>query len=231
MDNTQETTNTAAVADVDPLVSAYVTVLAQPYVDALTAATTIESVVEWLPAVVPERANEIVAVLAELPNVEVAKSAAVSWLQNLLLEYAEEKEAVTVDELTPWDLAVHRDEMLTRLFGPATTELPITVVVGPNGYAHNMTEELAYGLVVGLQGHPEIGLFFNNVPLTPDNFDLKNKEIPGKYRVMVDNKEYHFNTPDFIQGIKTAAEWTGRKAQEVATNLTDMKDVTAMTFN
>lgn len=216
----------------------YVNSLLQPYRDALAAATTVDAILQWIPAVVPEVSEQIIPVVSTIVDVEAAKVFTIGTFKSMLVRGVIDVIHSDIDDLTPWDLAENRNKMLIRLFGADAQQLPITVVVVDKAYAHVLSEEFAYGLSVGLSGVPGFGLFLNTSQITPDvfagkynNLAARQSDLAARYSATIGDINYQFRTPDFVQGIQTAAQWRGVNAHTLITKLSQLQGTTEVILN
>lgn len=124
----------------------------------------------------------------------------------------------------PWDVqaAVGADEELDKMLGVTKdrNQLPVVVTVGPQKFTHNVTLEFVAGLVLFLDksvGNHDFPLTLFDVPLAPatvpltpeqdERFEFR-EDLNQAFSVVVKDMKYGFDTPDFMQGFATGAQWT-----------------------
>lgn len=162
------------------------------------------------------------------------KAKILEFLGDLLVSYVKDR-AVLPGQIaalivTPWDLAKYRNEELTRLFGQSMNELNISVIDrSKNFFQHSLGEEIVYGILVGLEGRKDFKLLFLNNTLKLEDFTAKYSYAHSKYNVITNTNLYPFMTPDFIQGINTAALWLGVDPHTIIRTLKD-RDGHILTF-
>ena len=157
----------------------------------------------------------------EIPDaVTAAKNAVIEYLVAEIYELAGNSAYDRKDTyILPWDVqkAIGLDEELRVMCGINYKDrhLPVTVSVGPQQFTHMMTQDLLCGLLlfssvakhdfhITMYGAP----FLVDYIVDPDNSYLfENDDIIAIFSVMVDGHTYHFETPDFMQGIATGATW------------------------
>lgn len=173
-----------------------------PYHNALQGADSIESLTEWVTQMFPDNYDEINQQLIQIENLEDAKNAIE---QHLLAAFG------VNDTSTPWNTAgfVGQNQL-------EDGKIVVAVIVsnGPNNFEHVITQELAYGIFLGLYGQEGWELSINSITVTPELFS----DVTGQYSVTFEDREITFDTPDFLQGIITAGNWTGRDPQTIVTN-------------
>lgn len=199
-----------------PLTGAYVKSLLQPYHDALMAADSKESLIPWVRDVVPAHAEELIDQMTDL-SLEETK---LYILQHLLF-YLDAEEGRSA-----WDINEYRDDEAARLFGPSGKTLPVIVTIGGADFVHELTEELTYGLLVGLSDTLGITISMFGVPLDrnqpefdPIHVVIDQDQTSERFVVDHGNESIVFTTPDFVQGIITAAQWTNSDPHTIITNL------------
>lgn len=204
-----------------PIIAAYLRQFLKPYHDVLAAAETIESLTDWVQQVLPESSEELNAVIIQNGDVELGK---VIILQTLANTLANPEYIIG----TPWDISSNRNEIAVRLFGPSTSEIPIVVTHGNNMFVHELTEELAYGILIGLMGFPDFILSINGVPLSHEDLDQTfiedDETIKSNYRALINGMTINFDTNEFIQGIITACDWTGANPHSIVTSLVQINE-------
>ncbi|CAH6419783.1 Hypothetical protein HVR_LOCUS862 [uncultured virus] len=220
----------------------YIRSLILPYIEALDAAATIDQILDWIYQVFPvEIFNKL---LKDIQNIETikrtdkldaAKTLIVLELIGILTRGTYENEELFIRnfmtgfDITPWMISKYRTELAQRLFGPASSVLPITVTVNGNSLEHEVNEEFAAGLV-SVFSSPEWvpnttqnNVKFMNIELQERytfniNLSQDNKKRNPNYTVTIDLIDYVFDTPDFMQGVLTAIDWLGLDKGEVIQN-------------
>jgi hypothetical protein len=131
-------------------------------------------------------------------------------------------------DTTPWDIkgALYRNEILRELFNiTRDSVIPIKVTIGDKISTHNMSAELAKGIIVGykyLQQQNPLSLFswytMTQTPPFDDRLSQNNNiglfrynPTKKKYTAMIGETMYEFETAEFIQGVLTATSWTKRQ--------------------
>lgn len=181
---------------------AYLQILLKPYGQALESAVTMESIIDWIPEVLPETlASLAFQQLDDNKSIEENKTMIITYL---LTEIMEDVQSGT--EITPWNIQnkIINDEELSQIFD-VEYDLPVVVTVGPNQFTHLVTEELTLGLLLFSSLYSGINIYH----LSMFNLSLIDLSFPldGKYTFIVDNKKYKFNTIEFLQGFITGALW------------------------
>lgn len=203
-----------------PDTAAFLKTLLQPYHDALTAADTIEALTDWIPLVLPESAEALNTAIIESENVEQAKLTILQTLASVLLD----PDNTTA---TPWEINRNRNEIAVRLFGPSSDTIPVVIINGPNTFQHELTQDLMYGILVGLTGIPGWNITIGNIEVTRERYDPSYNEDQienTSYAATVDDVEIYFNGVDFVQGVITAAQWTQRDPHTIITKLMELGD-------
>lgn len=214
---------------------AYISHEIQPYIDTLNNVTTVNGVIEWIKQVFGgDYADYKIDLIrnrldrmgyGHLSDVDKAKHIASLSLINILMEGFFRRDISDVylepyglffsePMITPWDLANNRIEEAIQLFGQPTDVLSMTVTVNGNNFTHELTRELAIGILAGAQEEDDIIISFNGIPLERDRFleslytnNVSPDVLDYEYSVKVYDLSYGFNTPDFMQGVLTAANW------------------------
>jgi hypothetical protein len=180
-------------------------------------------------------AEDIDPIYKPSTDVNIIKKQIVTYIGNLLLFGATEND---IDLPNVWKLAKYRDNGLSQIFGEATDKLPISVMFEANSYQHLLTEDFTYGLLVGLSvcdnsDQPKfvvnlLGVNFDKTEIQKE-LELRRKS-KHKYQVLIGEIEFPFNTPDFIQGVSTAAQWHNVDPHQIVTNLKDLENEKLMNF-
>lgn len=209
----------------------YVNKLVKPYADAIEAATTTDSLLQWLPLVFQDKDLEILTnEVNAATDLEYAKGRIISFMNEILvLEAKKENRAI----VTPWSIASRRDDKLTQLFGPVADKISVQVEIGPNKYDHLLSEEFTFGLLSVLTGNGYT-LWVEGEKLSLD--DIKPNYVPRDiqkeiYRAVLPSGEAVFNSPDVIQGVITAAKWLNVDPRAMVVNFTGVIDGQVMALN
>ena len=251
---------------IHPTSVAYIRSLLTPYAEAIENATA-EEIMLWVPLAIPgkegvdilkefrERLDEM-AMMDGVDEADIAKGAIMRSLIKKLLgpHVADGGPDYTI---LPWDIqftiACYPD--LCTMFGIKDDDhqLPVTVAIGPNKFAHMLTQEFTVGLL--LFSDPTIGNRDFNITLFGEKFtsdyivplplnETAEKEVPFIYRgdkdvsrfaliednsdiysVTMNNKSYKFHTPDFMHGFSTGALWSGVDHHKYWNNLIEHVDL------
>jgi len=203
-----------------PVTAAYLRQLLQPYHDALAAAQTLEELTEWVPLVLPESSEELNTVILQNGDVEFGKIIILQTLANVLVL----PDNVTA---TPWSIAENMNEIAVRLFGPSSNTISVIVSTVSNSFQHELTEELTYGLLVGIEGNTEFLVSIAGVEITRGDLAFKHmisEDTPVyRYGAIIRGDTIFFNTPDFIQGVITSCEWIGLGPNTIITSLMEFE--------
>lgn len=211
-----------------PIINVFIQHLLQPYRDVLAPADSKESLIEWVQAVLPEHHEDIIANLGDL-DLEQTKIQILHELEQYL---------VLEGGRTPWDISSNRNEISERLFGPKSDTLPVHIVHGENIFQHDLTEELTYGILIGLVNSPDFAVYFFGIPLDHSQLDeryvVQDEQLAaGNFAVNYGDSIITFTTPQFIQGVVTASEWVNTDPHTIVTNLRQLDEnlvVTPLTF-
>lgn len=152
--------------------------------------------------------------------------------------------------IVPWDIAAKLksfDKRLARgLFPEVTDYLKVIFLVEDGAFRHEVTEEFVAGLIDGYlaaEGHVPL-IFFDNQELTFDYtwtyrdprhsgplftpVKIRRHEwIRGKYQAFyktstkLPDRMRGFNTPDYLQGARTATQWMGVDIHSFMVSVTD----------
>lgn len=195
---------------------AYAEFMIAPYKEALPEIDTFESFEAWVREIFQEDADTFFEQTKDL-DLEQSKHA----LEDFLIYQIPQ-----TDESNPWYVAEYRDPRLERIFGPGTNEISVTIVDGDQTYQHQITEEFAKGILLGLSifENNDLSVFFGDAQITLDNFPVDVADFD--YEVLVDGKPYYFKSPDFIQGLNTASRWSKLTEDDFHKVVTDLYRVT-----
>lgn len=242
--------------DVHPTTIAYVQQLLKPYAAALEPAG-LDGIKQWIPLAFPaevaKHAEEALTKAVDTKTAEftgdltpemqlaldvVAKETVIDYLVADLLEMAGKATREKGDHtMLPWDLkrGIAGDKELSTLFGitPEMKQLPVTVIVGAQKFTHELTEELAMGLLLfsdASVGKTDFNITMFDVPFTTEyivapetRFQTEDGAYKKDFSVIVGGKSYGFNTPDFMQGFATGAKWANVDHRAYWKDLTQYK--------
>ena len=189
-----------------PMTINYINHLLQPYADALSHANSVESLIPWIQQVDPQNAPNIINSFGE-ETLEDCKS----FILSDLAAYLDSNSPIE-EYRTPWDIATYRSKEAIRLFGEPSKTLPVVVTYGNNAYQHEFTEEMTYGVLVALDGNPNLSVSLFGYVLSRDDLDflflIENLNKPDqKYVVNHNNKLITFKHDEFIQRDTNPAAW------------------------
>lgn len=185
----------------------YMATLVKPYSDVIAPVANKDILYQWCTQVFQnENLEKVNLLINNAANVDAAKDAIISFMMGYLLSTITNKMRVII---TPWDVASIRDNITTEWFGAEKMTLPIKVTIGPNTYIHELSEELAFGLLSILSDKQYTFSVFDVRLMLEDispNYIVNDKNIRN-YKANIPMGEVTFNTPDVIQGVVTAAQW------------------------
>lgn len=196
-----------------PATSGFLRHLLQPYHDALEHADSIESLTGWIPAILPESAEEINNTISDM-EVNDAKNYILASLASVLGDPND-------TSLTPWDISRNRNELSLRLFGEPSDTVPVTVVTHNGSYIHEMTQELANGILKAISTTPGFSFYVNDGELDHSIFVPKEH---GKYSFSISGQQFFFDTIDFAQGAITGILWIEADPHTIITELSEIND-------
>lgn len=237
-----------------PISQEYMYFLMKPYVDALLIININDGLAElkalnqWIGRVITgehgrelynliNNDEELMTGLVDLvnprPYIDKVRREILFYIGSLLLQFVSQE--MINQPITPWDLAKFRNTELTHLFGPANDKLTIIISMSNQNYEYDVTEEFAYGLLLGFHDVHDFSLFLMDLPLY--KYDLENRFIDrNRYDYnyiaivsdMIDgvriNREVFFDTLDFIQGVMTGAQWTNVDPHSIIRNLVQINN-------
>ena len=194
--------------ELSPFTQSYLNSLVKPYADALAQAESKEAIQAWIPLVFEgEYLTDAQMILEKVDDVETARYKVVKLLADGFVYAAQE---IAGEHVTPWDIAVARDDQLTKLFGQGSKVLPVQVTVGPNVYTHTLSQDFVFGLLNILHGNNQFVISLNGsqVPfeLLHGNY-TEPKEGEKLFKATLPQGTAFFNSPDVIQGVMTASKW------------------------
>ena len=200
------------------ITAAYLQSLLRPYQQAISVAEDVESLTSWVPIVLPEIAEQLNDSIIQADDVEHGKLLILQALAEILVD----PENV---EATPWDIAGSRNEMAARLFGPSSDRVTVTVTTGPNTFEHYLTKELTMGIVLGLSGVPGFTVSIDGVPVDPEIYGERiSNERDTRFYATVNGTVFYFGTPEFIQGVITAAQWINVSPHDLVSGLHEVTE-------
>lgn len=212
----------------------YIQSLLLPYAQAIDQATSVEAIKQWIPEVFPGELSkhalaEIDKVVRKLFNnftdsseaITAAKTAALEYIIAEIIEISGNRARRDLGDIfgTPWDVqtAILADDDLNKMFAIHDNKLPITAVVNGQVVNHELSEEFVTGLTAFEK--TSLGDFdirvFGQPALLPgyrrySGYWAQEDGKVYKYHFTTsDDTVYYFNTPEFIQGFLTGAQWTG----------------------
>lgn len=207
--------------DVDPTSYAYLEKLLKPYADAIENVTDIQSIVDWVPmAFMGELAAGILSDLDNMLNVEksddvdAVKYAVIDYILGEIISqtisYLESQQSTTI---LPWSIqeAIKLDGELMRITGITmeTNTIPVNVTFDSNTFEHQLTQDLVAGIfAIYGAADQELQISIHGVFLTFESFQSYTKEnLNAEYTVKIGGTINKFNTPSFMQGVNTGAQW------------------------
>ena len=231
-----------------PTSIAYLQFLLSPYAQALETATTVESVINWIPEALPGiiRGTPVTTAVNDLSKLKGGLTDGpefVALAKNIVIDELIKRlvKAVYDDVLfykgdnviLPWDIkeSMFFDDFLAQRFGvvKGDSTLPVEVVVGSSRYTHNFSEELTMGLLLySLLSQTPLAIFVFGIPLTKDYFldpqgnrytKLCSNARRPEYSVQIAGVTYCFITVSFMQGFSTGASWFNDDHHRYWTNL------------
>lgn len=129
------------------------------YVEILSSINTLSALKDWTALVFQGKyLIDIRAIISAENSLNDSKEAAINYITN---EFIYEVKKQVTGEITPWDFASIRTEMLINLFGPSVTALPITVIVKsnkqdkPNKFTHSLSQDFVFGLLTILDDNKD----------------------------------------------------------------------------
>lgn len=224
----------------DPTSVAYIQFILTPYAEAIEQASDIEILINWIESAYPgdlSKHGHSEAIKAyqntegdEITRMAAARFNAINYLIDEILELGGYVTKDTRDErILPWDIkrAMGNDEELKIMIAdPDSKTLPIFVTIGAQNFEHLLSSELVAGIqdYYRLRGD-NISMSMFGVMLSTDylaseygRFYEENNDTT--YSVMIAGITRKFNTPDYITGAKTAAQWRNEDIHQYVTDLT-----------
>lgn len=208
-DNIRNSANLVGLHELSGDVVANIIAMLTPYASALEAATTLQSISDWIGEVFPSSLNESLMETVSLVSQERKDvSACVFYvMDDLTAEIVSRIQEMQSRYITPWTVRQSLNTLPT-LFGSSDT-VSITVSMGPQEFTHDITEEFVTGLLAlyGAAQQPVrltvYGRMLSYLPLLQAYTESK----PSVYTVKLSSVTYFFDTLDFMHGVNTAALW------------------------
>lgn len=222
---------------ITPSAIVYLQQLLAPYFEASQTITSVPSIFEWvkqsLTGELAKHAYSEVAkaVIKKDRNVQdfggedpefiaIALNAFFEYIIAECLELSGNLVHYSDNQITPWDLqrAIINDTELAITFDLSKEDhtLPVTITIGNKNYLHNLSLEFLTGICALAEVTHQSWTFmvfdhpFTLSPADDDERPLhainSNREQPT-YSTHISQINYTFYTPEFIQGIQTAALW------------------------
>jgi hypothetical protein len=221
-------------AFIRPVTRAYVDSMVEPYLTALSAADSTESIRTWLPMILQDPyLEEITTMTSDITDVEEMKALFVQYLTGKLFELAHAQTYQDMLPILPWDVARIKDPLFTKLFGEPSTTIPVQVTVGPNIYVHMLSQDFTFGLLSALCKDTSYSFKISGVELDITHLQSRyepNAEVQHLYAATFPTGKAEFDTPETIQGINTAAQWLNIDSRTLVKDLTQLADNVALEF-
>jgi hypothetical protein len=210
-------------SDLNDVTYAYLKTMVEPYSTAISQVIEVDQLTHWVPHIFQGELLEMVLkTLEQETDAEKAKISIINVLESLVLSTIQ-----NIPLITPWTIAGSRDEITTKLFGEASSIIPVHVTIGPNTYTHNLSEEFAFGLLSVLHDRPQFVISINGVMLSLENLEINYKpeyKQEFQYEATFPLGPARFNSPDVIQGVMTAAKWLNADPHTFAHTLKGLID-------
>lgn len=214
------------MADVDQLSNRYLTIMTDEIKRIFEDADDIESLSDWIDQTFTNDPNvEYLKQAIQYLNLEDAKLWIIYYIKNTLINTFYDNYPGAL--ITVWGLAnTPRTPLTTVFFGKPKEKLPIDVIrPDKKQFTHELSENFAYGLIVGLQDENFL-LAFNGVRLEviPDYYAL-----PGSvddlrtYTATVNGNQYFFDDLEFLKGLVTSARWLNFDKNDFITNFAQLE--------
>lgn len=219
----------------------YIQNMLLPYADAIEKGEDKESIVSWVREVFDKSVADIllndIADDIALLKYDIISGLVIRLLRQVVHVYVKD---VDNSPLLPWDIqtALSENKETAKIIGLDINDktslelLPVTVTFGPQQFTHMLSEEFVAGLL--LFSDPSVGNYDFHVtmydtPILPfmrpqeditNRFILRDMEKDlNRYRVTVNNITYVFDTPEFIQGFATGAQWASTDPHQYLSHL------------
>lgn len=234
----QISTGISPVISLHPTSISYIQALITPYAQVLDTATTVDSIINWVPQALERLvyANSVINAIDELSRLksglregpeflETAKRTVIDDLIRRMIR------AVNNDILfykgdnviLPWDIkeSMFFDDTLAQKFGitKGDDNLPVDVTIENNVYTHQFNEELTMGLLLySLVAQKPIRIQIFGIPFSYDYYlnpdgnrytKLCHNARRSEFSVIIGGITYCFITAHFMQGFATGAGWFG----------------------
>ncbi len=220
--------------------------LLRPYAESLVHFNNIQDMTDWIRQTFPGQLARYAEseMLKEVTKVSVDKRipapAVLAVGKNAVIEYLL-AELVDISGtkldgrkiVTPWDVqaTIMSDEEFSQLFQYQTNTLPVSITLNGQQFILQMSKDQALGLLLfSVISDANIQLSMFGAPLTEDlieNFDTSSHI----YSLNVGTQNYGFNTPEFMQGFQTGANWAGVDHHRYWSNLTKITKDNQGNFN
>jgi hypothetical protein len=147
-----------------------------------------------------------------------------------LLQAASKLVVSSDEQLTPWDLA-HFPTSLRKLFGEPVPNVAVEISGHGQSHTRHLSEELFYGIALILTRHPDFQLAIAGKRVIASELSrgryISNSAGNSRYCITLTldtTHTFYFNTPDFIQGLCTACNWTQLKHEQVLSGFFQIAD-------
>lgn len=192
------------------LTHAYVETMMKPYINVLMNAGTKEALLAWVPLVFQDSMLETIqGAINQATDIETSRN---EVIRIMVAEWFTLANVRARKIITPWDLAGARDDQLTKLLGPASLTIPVMVTVGANVYTHDLSQDFMFGIMNVLADNPQFRFSIGDKPITIEdihpNYTISEDDDKTHYIASLPRGSFAFTSPDVVQGIMTAAQWT-----------------------
>ncbi len=210
------------------LTQEFVCEMLKTYMNVLIGADSKQSLMDWIPQVFQgDMLTEIIGAVTRAIDVDNARNEIIRVMVEHLLRLAD---ANAVGVITPWDVSLARNDQLTLLFGPPSSEIPVQLTVGANVYTHHLSRDMMFGLLSMLHGNPQFIFTIGTKQLTLNDFithySVNDDVKKTHYMARLPCGECAFTTTDVIRGVKTAAEWLNIDPSAYVADVTGIVDGT-----
>lgn len=186
---------------------AYTESLLAPYYSSVSVATDAAAVNDWMDAVLTDEQSAIFNQNLKQDSVENAPEYAIDSLRALMHGFIRK-----LDFTDPWFVLESMGGFLKENPYADNKTIQVNVVVGASSYPHEMTYELAYGILSATT----YKLYVADCELWKETYHRRPSD--NYYEATVNGSTVQFNTDDFLQGIITAAEWDNVDAHTLIAN-------------
>lgn len=221
-------------AFITPLTHAYITSMLEPYVTALSATNDVASIRQWFPMILQEPyLEEIVTMTNNIVDVEEMKASFILYLTTKLIELAHLQTYADMLPILPWDVARIQDPLFTKLFGEPSLVIPVQVTAGPSIFVHMLSQDITFGLLSVLCKDVTYSFKISGVELDITHllsrYEPKD-DVQHLYAATLLTGKAEFDSPETIQGVKTAAQWLNIDSRTLVKDLMQLADNTALQF-